>query len=63
MKPKVYFMLSGVIFLAVAAMHLARLLSGWEVVLGQFNLPMWGSVLGLLLSGYLSFEGFRLGKK
>lgn len=58
-----YGMVAGVIFLLVSIMHLARLILGWDIAIGEFQPPIWASVIGMIVAGYLSFEGFRLGKK
>jgi len=45
-----------VIFLtAVALVHLARLIFGWEAVIGGWTFPVWGSVFGVLIPGALAY--------
>ena len=58
--------IAGIIFLAVAVMHLARLAFGWDLVLGEFSAPLWLSWLGVLIAAYLSYSSFHFatrGKK
>lgn len=52
-------LLAGFIFLAVAVVHLARLMFGIDVVLGGFYMPMWLSWLGIIIAGYLSYCSFH----
>ena len=60
MKQKSYFLVSGVIFLAVAVAHLSRIFTGWEIVLAGRLVPHWMSIIGLIVPGALSAWGFRL---
>lgn len=53
----------GTIFAIVGLIHLLRLLTGFQVVLGTWDVPMWVSVIGVLLPGYLSYNAFSLAKK
>lgn len=52
--------LVGAIFLLVAIVHLLRLAFGWNVVLGDFDVPVWVSWLGVFFAGYLAFSSFHL---
>lgn len=54
-----FLILVGVIFTAIAAMHVWRLLSGWPVVVGNTAIPMWVSWLGLLVTAILALLAFR----
>ena len=45
---------AAVIFAVVALIHLLRLAYGWAVNVGGGNVPMWASVLGLVISGVLA---------
>jgi hypothetical protein len=56
---RVYAAVSAVIFTLVALAHLARLLEQGSIVLLGWNVPMWFSVIGLIVAGYLAFEGFH----
>jgi len=59
LKKQDYISTVSVVFLIVAAVHAARLYFGWEGVIGGWELPMWLSWAGVLLAGYLSWQGFR----
>ena len=60
MSTQPYLTISGVIFALVAIVHLVRALSGWDFVIGDWEVPMWGSWLGFLLPGALSVWAYRL---
>jgi hypothetical protein len=44
----------------VAIMHLIRLVLGWSIVLGMTSVPLWGSLLVVLISASLAMWGFSL---
>ncbi|MBI4101396.1 MAG: hypothetical protein HY443_00335 [Candidatus Nealsonbacteria bacterium] len=60
---KTYTLVTGVIFLTVALLHLSRIVSNWQVVLGDWTLPVWVSWLGLIVAGFLAFQGLKLSRK
>jgi len=61
MKARPYFLLSGVLFGAIAIVHLLRLIFGWTFSFAAFSVPMVGSVLAFLVSGALCYFGLKLG--
>lgn len=63
MKTKAYLEASVVIFTLVALMHLIRLLQGWPILVGTLSIPVWGSVLVLVVSAGVAIWGFTLIKK
>jgi hypothetical protein len=46
--------IAGTIFGIVAIAHLLRLITGASVLIELWTLPMWMSVLGLIVTGILS---------
>jgi len=60
MSQKAYLKTAGSIFLLITALHLLRLVFGWEVVFEGWVVPHWASVVALAVSGYLAYEGFKL---
>ena len=62
MTHKHFALMSSIVFGLVAVMHALRLLNGWHAEIGGFVVPMWYSVAGLLLAGYLAYQGYRLKK-
>lgn len=53
----------GVIFAAVGFIHLLRLLTGFQIILGTWDVPLWISIIGVIISWYLSYNAFTLSKK
>ena len=63
MKTKAYLIVSTVIFTLVAAMHLIRLVLGWSVQLGMTSVPLWVSVLAMLISAGVALWGLSLARR
>jgi hypothetical protein len=59
MTPRLFSLVAGIIFSLVALLHALRLLRGWHVVIGDLSVPVWLSWLGLVIAGYLAYQGFR----
>ena len=51
---KPFTVLAVVIFALVALVHLLRLVYGWEVIVNRAVVPMWASILGLMIAGGLA---------
>jgi len=51
---KPFTFLAVLIFALVAIVHVLRLVFGWEVTLNAAVVPMWVSVIGLLIAGALA---------
>ena len=63
MTPRTYSIIAGIIFSLVALLHALRLLRGWHVVIGDLSVPVWVSWLGLVIAGYLAYQGFQLSRR
>lgn len=59
MSQKTFSLVAGLVFLIVAIAHLCRLLLKWSLVLDGWTAPMWISVVGVMVAGYLAYEGLR----
>jgi hypothetical protein len=46
-------------FAFIAVLHLVRLMYHTKVVAGSFEIPLWASVVGFLVSGGLAFWLWR----
>ncbi len=60
MDTKAYLIVTTVIFAIVAVMHLIRLVLGWPVVLGMTSIPLWASLLAVLVAVSLAIWGLSL---
>lgn len=63
MRQTTYAATSGVIFSVIALLHLARLIFGWEAIIGGWPVPTWVSVVALIVAAYLGYEGLKLSRK
>lgn len=61
MPIKTFHKLVGIIFAIGATVHLYRLIFGFTVVLGNWNVPQWLSAVIFLALVYLSYTAFKLG--
>ena len=60
---RAYLVVSGVIFGAVALLHILRLSLNWPVDLAGWAVPLWFSWVGLIVTGALCIWAFRLAAK
>jgi hypothetical protein len=63
MSEHAYSLTAGVIFLLIALGHLARIVLGLPVVVQGVSIPVWASVIALLVTAFLSYEGFHFARK
>lgn len=57
MKP--FTVITIIVFAFVALLHLARYLLGWEVVVNSIVMPMWISLLGMVIAAGLAVMLWR----
>jgi hypothetical protein len=57
MKP--FTTIAIVIFSLVAVLHVLRLILGWQAVIDGLVIPMWASVVGLIIAGGLAIMLWR----
>lgn len=60
MKEHTYFVLSAIVFAALAVLNILKLSYGWEMQLGSFAIPVWASWVCLVITGYMSYVALRL---
>jgi hypothetical protein len=60
MSQRTFSLIVGVVFFLIAVGHLVRVVLGATFVVEGMAVPMWPSVLAVIVMGYLAFEGFRL---
>ncbi|OLB23249.1 MAG: hypothetical protein AUH95_03440 [Nitrospirae bacterium 13_2_20CM_2_63_8] len=61
MKP--FTTIAIVIFSLVAVLHVLRLMFRWEVVINGLVMPMWVSVVGIIVAGGLALLVWREAKQ
>jgi len=62
MTQRVFIRVAGVVFLAIAVLHLLRLVFGWEAVIAGWSVPQGLSWIALLVSGALALTAFKLNR-
>ncbi len=63
LSKEMFFQIVGVIFTLVGLLHLIRLLTGFQVLFGTWEFPLWLSIVGVILPWYLAYNAFSLAKK
>jgi hypothetical protein len=63
MTQRVFSLITATLFSLIAILHALRLLRGWQVTIGDIVLPVWVSWIGLVIAGYLAYEGFTLRRR
>lgn len=63
MSQKTFSLVAGVFFLLIALAHALRIVFGASIVIQNTSIPMWVSVIAVVLTVYLAYEGLRLGRK
>ena len=56
---KTYITITAGIFTLIALLHLARIIYGWEAMIGSVEIPMWASWLAVLAAGVLVLKGWK----
>jgi uncharacterized integral membrane protein len=56
-----YAIVSGVLFVVVALLHIVRALNQWTVHIGMLEIPIWVSWIAAAVTGGLGTWAFRSG--
>ncbi len=56
---KPFSILAVFIFVLMALLHVLRLLFGWEVIINGAKVPIWVSLLGVVIAALLAFGVWR----
>lgn len=57
MKP--FTTIAVILFSLIAVIHLLRLFAGWQIIVIGFVIPVWWSVIGLVIAGGLALMLWR----
>ena len=57
MKP--FTTIAVILFTLIAVLHLLRLFAGWQIIVLGFVIPVWWSVIGLVVAGGLALMLWR----
>ena len=59
MGNKPFTFVAAIIFGLMALAHILRLFLNFQLVVGNHELPMWGSIAAIIITGLLSWGLFR----
>lgn len=51
---------TALIFAVTGIMHLYRLVTGGQVTFMEWEIPMWASIVGVVVAGYLAWQHSKL---
>jgi len=57
-----YEQVSGALFAFIALVQLTRSVLGWPITVGNTSIPIWGSIVALLVTGSMAIWAFRAAK-
>lgn len=60
MNQKNYFQVTGLLFTVGAIVHLLRLVLGWKANLAGWEVPVWLSMVAVVVAGYLAYSAYKL---
>ena len=58
-RTRPFTLIAAIIFGIMALLHIYRLVTDFQVVLGSHVMPQWLSIVGILVTGILSIGLFR----
>ena len=62
MKQKTVFKFVTLVFALGAAVHLWRLLAGFDIIVNEWIVPRMVSLVVALVAGYMAYQSYRLSK-
>ncbi len=62
-KPRLYIQISGTIFGTVAVLHILRILAGWDITVGHWDVSVAASFVVALGTGAMAFWALQTAKK
>lgn len=63
MSERIFSLTAGIVFLLITLAHLARVVWSMPVVVQGVFVPVWASVVALVVTAFLSYEGFHFARK
>lgn len=63
MREHTYVVVAGVVFTVVAIMHIWRVFTGADLMIGDWDAPIWLSWFGVAATSYLAYASFMFAAK
>ena len=63
MSEHAFSLTAGIVFLLIALGHLLRIVFAAPVVVYDISIPVWASLIAVVIMGFLSYEGFHFARK
>jgi hypothetical protein len=63
MSERAFSLTVGIVFLLIAVAHLLRIVFDAPVVVQDVAIPLWASGVAVVVTGFLSYEGFHFARK
>ncbi len=57
---KSFHVFAGIVFLLAGLLHLIRVAMGWELILNNYFIPPWLSILAVIITLFLAYSAFSL---
>ena len=62
MNQKTYIQVTGLLLTVGVVVHLLRLILGWSANIAGWEVPVWLSVVAVVVAGYLAWSAYKLMK-
>ncbi len=63
MSEKAFSLAAAIVFLLIALGHLVRIVFGVPFVVLNVSIPIWPSVVAVVIAGFLAYEGFHFARR
>jgi len=63
MSIKAFYSTVGAVFFLIFILHLARIIFGWDAVIGGVAIPMWVSWIAAAVAAFLLYQGYKFKKQ
>ncbi len=62
LNQKTYLQVTGLLLTVGAIVHLLRVLLGWPASIAGWDVPVWLSLVAVVVAGYLAYSAYKLMK-
>ncbi len=62
MQNKIIAEISAAVFIIIALLHLLRLVLNLPAIISNYEVPLWVSMIIVIIAGYLAYENWKASK-